>query len=816
MKRMLINAAQPEELRVALVDGQELYDLDIEVPSAEQKKGNIYKGRISRVEPSLEACFVDYGAERHGFLPLREVAPAYRRKDSEPGEHQSIRDALKEGQEVIVQVEKEERGTKGAALTTFISLAGRYLVLKPNDPRGGGISKRLEGEDRNEIRDIISQLPIPEGMSVIVRTAGVGHSLEQINWDLDYMRRLWESIIQAAESRSAPFLVYQESNVIIRALRDHFTSDIGEVLVDEEAIYNDARAFVEMVMPEHLSRVKHYQDKVPLFTRFQIESQIDAAYQRRVRLPSGGTLVFDTTEALVSIDVNSARATQGSDINETAFNTNLEAASEISRQLKLRDLGGLVVIDFIDMNSNRHQREVEQRLREALDSDRARVQMGRISRFGLLELSRQRLRPSLNEAVLERCPRCEGEGNIRSVESLSISVLRLIHEEAIKEKTGRVLVEVPVPVATYLMNEKRQNLINIESQCRVAVVVIPNPHMDTPTFRIERIRSDQLREHDQPSHHVVTTPAVEIPSGESARPSAPAVATLRPTAPMPASAGKPAAKRQGGWFSRLLGALNGNGGEEKKTEASAKSGARGGKKTASRSGQSRGRQQRSGERAKPTRASGGSGGGSRGGSRGGRTGAKGGNSNSNGNGSSRGGNRSRSRSGQQGAQQKSEAKASTAASSDKSTQNAGAAENGGNGNNRSGTGVNRSRTRRGRRGGRRRRSGGQGANPSANPTGDTGRDAAAERNVPAETPTARPDSSARPAEKGPANTPAQPTASSQSESKPTPPAEKSGPTAAPAAAAPPASETPRLAALYSREQESAGSDKGGNENQSSE
>ena len=792
MKRMLINAAQPEELRVALVDGQELYDLDVEVPSAEQKKGNIYKGRISRIEPSLEACFVDYGAERHGFLPLREIAPGYRKKDSEPGEHQSIRDALHEGQEVIVQVEKEERGTKGAALTTFISLAGRYLVLKPNDPRGGGISKRLEGEDRTEIRDILSQLPIPEGMSVIIRTAGVGHSLEQINWDLDYMRRLWESIVQAAESSPAPFLIYQESNVIIRALRDHFTNDIGEVLVDEENIYNDARGFVEMVMPEHLNRLKHYQDKVPLFTRFQIESQIDAAYQRRVRLPSGGTLVFDTTEALVSIDVNSARATQGSDINETAFNTNLEAASEISRQLKLRDLGGLVVIDFIDMNSNRHQREVENRLRQALDSDRARVQMGRISRFGLLELSRQRLRPSLNEAVLERCPRCEGEGNIRSVESLSISVLRLIHEEAIKEKTGRVVVEAPVPVATYLMNEKRQNLINIESQCRVSVVVVPNPHMDTPAFRIERIRNDQLGEHATASHRVVTTPSVDIPSPETARPAAPAVTALRHAAPMPAGApSRGSEKPQRGWFTRLLGALNGNGDKTSEKPDKTKTGDSTRRSKPGTRSQTRRRAQGAGERKS---RSGGPSSSSRSGS---------GSRSRRGSGSRGGGNRNRRDGGSQSRNkpaQQSEAK-TVAKGNENGGQPAPAAssasnDGGDNGSHaKSGTGINRSRTRRGRRGGRRRRTGGsqgvQGNNgANANASSGGADNAAGNGNERASNRPAGESAHAAPPRENqaPANEPRRENPSEQ----------------APAAAAAPANETPRLAALYSREQQDNG------------
>ncbi len=764
MKRMLINAAQPEELRVALVDGQELYDLDVEVPSAEQKKGNIYKGRIARVEPSLEACFVEYGAERHGFLPLREIAPGYRKNDSTPGEHQSIRDALHEGQEILVQVEKEERGTKGAALTTFISLAGRYLVLKPNDPRGGGISKRLEGEDRDEIRNILSQLTLPEGMSVIVRTAGVGRSLEQISWDLDYMCHIWESIRQAGESRPAPFLIYQESNVIIRALRDHFTRDIGEVLVDEARIFDDARSFVEMVMPEQLNKLKHYEDKVPLFTRFQIESQIDAAYRRRVRLPSGGTLVFDTTEALVSIDVNSARATQGSDINETALNTNLEAAVEISRQLKLRDLGGLVVIDFIDMSPSRHQREVEQRLHQALDSDRARVQMGRLSRFGLLELSRQRLRPSLNEAVLERCPRCEGEGNIRSVESLAISVLRLIHEEAVKEHTGRVVIEVPVPVATYLMNEKRKNLTAIETHCQVAVVLVPNPHLDTPAFHIERLRGDQMDEHTTASHYLVTAPEAPAPAEPTRTAAVPAVAALRPNAPMPKQRTPPAVKRnRSGWFTRLLRALRGDKAAASKTQ---KAPAR--KKTTSSTSNRRYSTQRSNTRGPRS------------------TGQRRSNTAHSGNtrnGNQHSGRSAPARSGNAPRRESAPAPKSTVQTESQPNTNSNAPNDtnpnqnaqGNDGNKSGGTGNYRSRTRRGRRGGRRRHSGGQGDNASStNPPHTT------------EVQSTAPDAPAsKPAAELPVPAPQ------------SPPRQEAPSTNS--AAPRPAAETPRLAALYSRE-----------------
>ncbi|MGH8426615.1 MAG: Rne/Rng family ribonuclease [Gammaproteobacteria bacterium] len=552
MKRMLINATQPEELRVALVDGQELYDLDVEVPSREQKKANIYKGRVARIEPSLEACFVEYGAERHGFLPLRQIAPDYHHAAPAQGQRLAVTDAVREGQEVIVQVEKEERGSKGAALTTYVTLAGRYLVLMPNNPRAGGVSRRIEGEDRDEIREILSELPVPDGMGAIVRTAGVGRNLEQIKWDLDYLVSIWEAIRQAAEARPAPFLIYQESNVIIRALRDHFTSDIGEILVDDARVYEEAHAFVEMVMPQQLPKLKLYEDRVPLFTRFQIESYIDAAYQRLVRLPSGGAVVFDAAEALVAVDVNSARATQGSDIKETALNTNLEAADEIARQLRVRDLGGLVVVDFIDMESTQHIREVEQRLNKALELDRARVQVGRISRFGLLELSRQRLRPSLGEAVLERCPRCEGKGMIRSIESLAISVLRLIQEDAVKERTARVVAELPVEVATYLINEKRAAVAETEARSRVSVVIIPNPHMDTPAFRVERIRDDQLAESmQQPSHTVVETPEPAVLPVRGAHGETPAVSNLRPGAPPPQAA----RARRPGWFARLIIAM---------------------------------------------------------------------------------------------------------------------------------------------------------------------------------------------------------------------------------------------------------------------
>ncbi|MGM0477426.1 MAG: ribonuclease E, partial [Pseudomonadota bacterium] len=539
MKRMLFNATQPEELRVALVDGQRLYDLDIEAAGREQKKANIYKGRITRVEPSLEAAFVDYGAERHGFLPLKEIARDNFTPEAEAkGGRVNIKEALKEGQEVLVQVDKEERGTKGAALTTFISLAGRYLVLMPNNPRAGGVSRRIEGDDRAQIRQAMSELTIPEDMGLIVRTAGVGRSVEELQWDLDYLTNLWASITKAAEERKAPFLVYQESNIIIRAIRDYMRSDIQEILIDEPKIYEQAREFVEQVMPHNLKRIKFYDDAVPLFTRYQIESQIESAFQREVTLPSGGALVIDHTEALTSIDINSARSTKGSDIEETARTTNLEAADEIARQLRLRDLGGLIVIDFIDMTPARHQREVEGRLRDSLKADRARVQIGRISRFGLLEMSRQRLRPSLGEHSQIVCPRCCGQGTIRSVESLSLSILRVIEEEAMKEKTGRIVVQVPVDVATFLLNEKRQGIYAIEQRQELRVVLVPNPDMVTPHFDIRRLRLDEIPagEQEQASYQLVSTPEEETPeyiggSASATSTEEPAVKLTVPPAP---------------------------------------------------------------------------------------------------------------------------------------------------------------------------------------------------------------------------------------------------------------------------------------------
>ena len=489
MKRMLINATQPEELRVALVDGQKLYDLDIENRTREQKKANIYKGVITRVEPSLEAAFVDYGAERHGFLPLKEISRDYFNKKASDGDGRlKIKDLVREGQEVIVQVEKEERGTKGAALTTFISLAGRYMVLMPNNPRAGGISRRIEGDERNELREAMRSLNIPEGGGVIVRTAGIGRSSEELQWDLDYLVQLWQTIEAEAKNAKAPHFLFQESNVIIRAIRDYLRPDIGEVIVDGKAVYDLAAAFIQQVMPSYRSRVKHYQDSIPLFNRYQVENQIETAFEREVKLPSGGSIVIDITEALVSIDINSSRATKGSDIEETAVKTNLEAADEIARQLRLRDVGGLVVIDFIDMLATKNQRAVEDRLRKALELDRARVQVGRISRFGLLEMSRQRLRPSLEEMTSKVCPRCSGQGTIRGTRSLSLAVLRLVEEEAQKENTAEIRVTTPIPVATFLLNEKRNDINEIEKRNSIKILVLPNPEMETPHYEVQRIR----------------------------------------------------------------------------------------------------------------------------------------------------------------------------------------------------------------------------------------------------------------------------------------------------------------------------------------
>src|SRR4051812_14752781 len=503
MKRMLFNATQAEELRVAIVDGQKLIDLDIESASKEQRKSNIYKGLVTRVEPSLEACFVDYGTERHGFLPFKEIGRAYFRDPGADPARLRIQDAIKEGQEFIVQVDKDERGNKGAALTTFVSLAGRYLVLMPNNPRGGGVSRRIEGEERNELRDTIAQLEIPQGMSIIARTAGIGRSVEELQWDLNYLLQLWTAIDGAAAPQKdergktvnpAPFLIYQESSLVIRAIRDYFQPDIGEILIDKEEIFEQAQQFMSHVMPDNVHRVKLYHDDVPLFSRFQIEHQIETAYSREVPLPSGGAIVIDHTEALVSVDVNSARATKGSDIEATAFNTNVEAADEIARQLRLRDLGGLIVIDFIDMESTKNQREVETRLKEALRYDRARVQLGKISRFGLMELSRQRLRPALAESAYIPCPRCHGIGHIRGTESSALHILRILQEEAMKENTAQVVAQVPVDVGTYLLNEKRNEVLSIETRFKVNVLLVPNRHLETPNYSVARMRHDELNQ----------------------------------------------------------------------------------------------------------------------------------------------------------------------------------------------------------------------------------------------------------------------------------------------------------------------------------
>lgn len=491
MKRMLINATQSEELRVALVDGQQLYDLDIESPGHEQKKSNIYKAKITRIEPSLEAAFVDYGAERHGFLPMKEIAREYFPKGYSFQGRPNIKEVLHEGQEVIVQIDKEERGQKGAALTTFISLAGSYLVLMPNNPRAGGISRRIEGDERTDLKASLSKLALPKGMGLIVRTAGVGKDYDELEWDLNVLLHHWNAISEAAASRPAPFLIHQETNVILRAIRDYLRRDIGEVLIDRPKTYESVKKHIEIVRPDFLSKVKLYTNDVPLFTHYQIETQIESAFQREVRLPSGGSIVIDPTEAMTSIDINSARATKGGDIEETAFNTNLEAAEEIARQLRLRDLGGLVVIDFIDMTPVRHQREVENRMRDAVRQDRARIQLGRISRFGLLEMSRQRLRPSIGETSQGVCPRCNGTGHVRGVESLALSVLRLMEEEAIKDNTQQVQAQVPVPVATYLLNEKRRSVFHIEKHHSVHILIIPNPNMVTPQYEVVRVRKDE-------------------------------------------------------------------------------------------------------------------------------------------------------------------------------------------------------------------------------------------------------------------------------------------------------------------------------------
>ena len=507
MKRMLFNATQSEELRVAIVDGQKLVDLDIEHAGKEQRKSNIYKGVITRVEPSLEAAFVDYGMERHGFLPFKEISRSYFSDKSEGGKTR-IQDVIKEGQELIVQVDKDERGNKGAALTTFISLAGRYLVLMPNNPRGGGVSRRIEGEDRNELRDVLAQLEVPKGMSIIARTAGIGRNAEELQWDLNYLTQLWTAVEEASTIQAGAFLIYQEGSLVIRAIRDYFSADINEILIDTPDVYEQAVQFMNHVMPGNVARVKLYQDEVPLFSRFQIEHQIESAFSREVRLPSGGAIVIDHTEALVSVDVNSGRSIKGADIEQTAYNTNLEAAEEVARQLRLRDLGGLVVIDFIDMENPRNQRDVENTLRDALHADRARVQTGKISRFGLLELSRQRLRPSLGETNHAACPRCSGTGHIRGIESTALHILRITQEEAMKDNSAIIQVQLPVEAATFLLNEKRADIHKIEQRMGVEVILIPNIHMETPNYNIVRIKHDDVNEEtSQASYKMVEMPA---------------------------------------------------------------------------------------------------------------------------------------------------------------------------------------------------------------------------------------------------------------------------------------------------------------------
>ncbi len=552
---MLINATQAEELRVALVDGQRLYDLDIEPTTREQKKSNIYKGKITRIEPSLEAAFVDFGAERHGFLPLKEISREYF-KTSVSG-RPNIKDVISEGQEVIVQVDKEERGNKGAALTTMISLAGRYLVLMPNNSRAGGISRRIEGDERNQIRDAMRDVTVANNMGVIVRTAGIGRSSEDLQWDLDYLTQLWDAIKGANDRRQAPCLLLQESNVVIRAIRDYLRQDIGEVLIDDKAVHQEALSFVQQVMPQYESKISLYQDSTPLFSRYQIEAQIETAFQREVKLPSGGSIVIDTTEALISIDINSSRSTKGADIEETAVTTNLEAADEIARQLRLRDIGGLIVIDFIDMTSNKNQREVENRVKNALEIDRARVQVGRISRFGLLEMSRQRLRPSLGETSGHVCPRCVGTGIVRDMRSLSLSLLRLIEEEAAKENTEMVRAIVPLEVSTFLSNDKRQDLSNIEKRHGTQLQIIPNPNFQTPHFEVSRMRSDDNKI-DAASFEINYEQELATDNAPLVKKEAAAVQAIsEKRAPAPTPKAKPAAPvKAPGLFAKIGSALS--------------------------------------------------------------------------------------------------------------------------------------------------------------------------------------------------------------------------------------------------------------------
>jgi len=567
MKRMLINATQEEELRMAMVDGQRLYDLNIELPAGERKKANIYKGKITRIEPSLEAAFVDFGAERHGFLPLKEISSEYFVKQPDSGKP-NIREVLKEGQDIVVQIDKEERGNKGAALTTFVSLAGRFIVLKPNKARSGGVSRRIVGSDRDLARKSLNDVVVPDGMSVILRTAGIDRSAEELAWDLENLLTIWTAILNVVLERKSPFLIYRESNSVVRALRDYLTTEIGEILIDDDTTYKEACEFVEQVMPHNLKKLKHYTDPVPLFTRFQIESQIESAFTHSVNLPSGGSIVIDHTEALVSIDINSARATKGGDIEATALNTNLEAADEIARQLRIRDLGGLIVIDFIDMGPQKHQRDVENRLRDAVRQDRARVQIGKISRFGLLEMSRQRLRPSLGESSYLTCPRCSGIGTIRSVESLALAILRIIGEEARKERTAKVIAQLPVEVATYLLNEKRDWVQSLESRNEMQVVLVANPALETPHYDVRRVRDDQtdLPENAGASYELADADAEpETPQAilERKQIEPAAIAVMKPSKPAPKR------KKSGGLLASIVSIFSGGKEEpaKKKTQS---------------------------------------------------------------------------------------------------------------------------------------------------------------------------------------------------------------------------------------------------------
>ena len=566
MKRMLINGTQAEERRLAVVDGQKLLDYEIEIEGREQRKGNIYKAVVTRIEPSLEACFVDYGEERHGFLPFKEIARQYFQEGTAVSQAR-ISDAIREGQELLVQVEKEERGNKGAALTTFISLAGRYVVLMPNNPRGGGVSRRIEGDERAELKEAMDQLEYPKGMSIIARTAGIGRNAPELQWDLNYLLKLWEAIDGAAKAGKGAFLIYQESNLVVRALRDYFNSEIGDILIDTDDIYEQAHQFMNHVMPEHVDKVKRYRDDTPLFSRFQIEHQIESAYARIVTLPSGGAIVIDHTEALVSIDVNSARAIRGGDIEETATRTNLEAADEVARQMRLRDLGGLIVIDFIDMDEARNRRDVENRLRDALRLERARVQFGSISKFGLLEMSRQRLRPALSEGASIPCPRCGGSGHVRDIESSALQILRIIQEEAMKDSTAAVHAQVPVEVASFLLNEKRPEIAKIELRQRVHVILIPNRSLETPNYRLERLKYDDPRLDNLAASYQMATEQEEeaaMPrrSQEPTNRQTPVIKGILPekppvveSAPAPVQAVQPAAEPEGFWgmIKRWLG-----------------------------------------------------------------------------------------------------------------------------------------------------------------------------------------------------------------------------------------------------------------------